>query len=85
MTRVLLLVIAVLVFVWLLRRALSARKHGGSPDPKKTAPVPELVACARCGVHLPRNEAMASKEDIEGTAGPTRFFCSEEHLRLGPH
>lgn len=83
MTRVLLLVIAVLVFVWLLRRALSARKHGGRPDPKKTAPVPDLVACARCGVHLPRNEAMTSDE--EGTASPTRFFCSEEHLRLGPH
>jgi uncharacterized protein len=78
----LLLTIAVLVFIWLLRRALSGRKQDRTPGPKKTAPVPELVACARCGVHLPRNEAIASGE--EDTATAKRFFCSEEHLRLGP-
>ncbi len=33
-----------------------------------------MVACARCGVHLPESEA------IEGEGGR---FCSEEHRRLG--
>ncbi|MGH8705277.1 MAG: PP0621 family protein, partial [Burkholderiales bacterium] len=35
----------------------------------------ELVRCAHCGVHLPRAEAR--------TAGG-RYYCSEEHWRLGP-
>jgi uncharacterized protein len=82
MTRMLLLLIAVLVFIWLLRRALSGRKRRAAPGAKKAAPVPELVACARCGVHLPRSEAVASGE--EGAAVPQLFFCSPEHLRLGP-
>ena len=82
MTRVLLLIITVLVFIWLLRRALAARKKPGSAKAAKAQPVPELVACARCGVHLPRNEAVASEE--EGDAAASRFFCSQEHLRLGP-
>ena len=33
-----------------------------------------MVACARCGVHLPESEAVQT----EG-----RHFCSEEHRRLG--
>jgi len=33
-----------------------------------------MVACARCGVHLPESEA------LEGDGGR---FCSEEHRRLG--
>ena len=33
-----------------------------------------MVACARCGVHLPESEA------LEGDGGR---FCSDEHRRLG--
>ena len=80
MSRVLLLAIAVLVLVWLLRRALAARKPGRGPGRPGAPGVPaaELVACAHCGVHLPKNEA------IEGPGSvPQRYFCSEEHLRLG--
>lgn len=84
MTKMLLLLVAVLVFFWLLRRALSSRKSGGGPGNKATPgqPPPDLVACAHCGVHLPQNEAFAS--DI-GAPGAKRFFCTEEHLKLGPH
>ena len=88
MSRIVLLALAVLVLVGLLRRALSGRKsddpraadrQAGPPAPG--AAVPELVACAHCGVHLPKNEAIAQ----EGAAAPaaTRFFCCEEHRRLG--
>ena len=84
MSKMLLLLIAVLVFFWLLRRALSSRKRGtGTPGAKGAPqPVTALVACAHCGVHLPQNEAFASDEGDPPAA--RRFFCTEEHLKLGP-
>jgi uncharacterized protein len=71
MGRLILLALAVLVLVWLVRRALRARQ--ATADAAKTTA--ELVACAHCGVNLPRAEARAS--------GPA-LYCSEEHARLGP-
>jgi uncharacterized protein len=68
MGRLLLLVLAVLALAWLVRRALRAR-HAPA------APPGELVACAHCGVNLPRAEARAAGEGL---------YCSEEHARLGP-
>ena len=50
----------------------SAARRGEQQRPQ----APErMVACARCGVHLPVSEA------LEGDGGR---FCSEEHRRLGP-
>jgi len=69
MGRLILLALAVLVLVWLVRRALRAR---GGPVPPPPA---ELVGCAHCGVLLPRAEARAA----DG-----RHYCSDEHVRLGP-
>jgi len=83
MTRIVLLLAAVLVMIWLLRRALSGRNPGGErerPD-GPVSPAPELVACARCGVHLPKNEAFAGR-NADGSASGA-YFCSEEHLNLG--
>ena len=67
MSRVFILVVAVLVFFWLLRRALGSRKPA------------DLVSCAHCGVHLPKNEAVAA---VDGGAAD-QFFCSEDHRRRG--
>jgi uncharacterized protein len=73
MGRVLVLILIVVLAVWLIRRALR-------PAPTKpvaqTKPPPEgdLVACARCGLNLPRGEAREA-------AGVT--YCSDEHARLG--
>jgi uncharacterized protein len=84
MSRLILLTVAVLVFVWLLRRALAGRKshrgpgRAGRPD----VPPPELVACAHCGVHLPKNEAVPSRDPDAVAPGP--YFCSEDHMRRGP-
>jgi len=69
MGRLILLALALLVLVWLVRRALRAR---GGPVPPPPA---ELVGCAHCGVLLPRAEA-------RGADGAQ--YCSEEHARLGP-
>ncbi len=61
--------LAYLVFKGFQRAAARRERSKGSPQ------TPErMVACARCGVHLPESEAL---ED----AG--QRFCSEEHRRLG--
>ena len=52
MGRLILLALAVLVLVWLVRRALRARR---APPPPA-----ELIGCAHCGVLLPRTEARAA-------------------------
>ena len=41
---------------------------------KDAGSVPKLpmVSCAKCGLHIPRNEALTQDD---------RFFCCEEHRR----
>jgi len=68
--KLLLLVIAAAVVYFLVTGF--ARKRAASSAPP---PVEKMVACAHCGVNLPRSEALES-------AG--RFYCSEEHRRIGP-
>ena len=73
MGRLVVLILLVVAAVWLVRRALR------SPAPRqgmgqKPASADELVACAHCGMHLPRAEARP------GAGG---LYCSEEHARLG--
>jgi uncharacterized protein len=76
MGRLVLLALAVLVLVWLVRRALGAQRGRAAPrDAQPGAQDGALVRCAHCGVHLPRAEARV--------AGG-REYCSEEHARLGP-
>ena len=76
MTRLIVIAVIVAAVVWLLRRAIAGPRRdgdaGGRPAPSAQD---ELVACAQCGVNLPKAEARG--------AG-ARFYCSEEHLRLGP-
>ena len=69
MGRLIVLILLVVLAVWLIRRALRATQ------PKERPPLQgDLVACARCGVHLPRSEARLA----DG-----KLFCGEEHARLG--
>jgi uncharacterized protein len=68
MGRLILIAAIVVLVVWLLRRALAAPSAAGKPPG-------ELVGCAHCGVNLPKTEARS--------AGG-RYYCSEEHWRLGP-
>lgn len=53
-----------------LQRSASRRdaERGSERAPER------MVACARCGVHLPESESLA---------GEGGRFCSEEHRRLG--
>jgi uncharacterized protein len=68
-SKLLLLVIAAAVIYFLVTGY--ARKRG---RPSPAAQSESMVACAHCGLNVPRGEALES-------AG--RFFCSEEHRRAG--
>lgn len=72
MGRVLVLILIVVFAVWLIRRALRPRS-GDIPQARK-AVEGDLVACARCGVNLPRNDAREAGGSV---------YCSDEHARLG--
>jgi uncharacterized protein len=74
MGRLLVLIVLIVAAVWLVRRALRPAKPKVEPAQKK-AIEGELVACAHCGLNLPRGEAL--------TAG-SALYCSEEHARKGP-
>jgi uncharacterized protein len=74
MGRLIFIAVVVAALVWLLRRALAGPPSGGS-GPRQPPAQGELVRCAHCAVNLPKSEARSS----DG-----RFYCSEEHWRLGP-
>lgn len=71
---VVLLVVAVAIG-WVLMRI---RRHQGPPveAPAAEKELAEMLACARCGMHLPRPEVVIDD------AG--RAFCSPEHRDAGP-
>ena len=71
MGKLIVLIVLVVIVVLAIKRALQPPR---SSVEKKPAVEGELVACARCGVHLPRSDARAA-----GGA----LYCSEEHARLG--
>jgi hypothetical protein len=44
------------------------------PSPAEPGQLTALIACAHCGLQLPKDEAVTLNE---------RFFCGEPHARLG--
>ncbi|MBL8341789.1 MAG: hypothetical protein JNL30_10010 [Rubrivivax sp.] len=78
MIRVLVLVAVVVgLALWLLK---ARRPRGGDDSARngagRPAPPAAMVACAHCGVHLPRPDAV---QDAQG-----RSFCGEAHRLAGP-
>jgi uncharacterized protein len=68
-----LLVVLVLGYAWWRGQ----RRAETPPPPHTPAATPQdMVACARCGVHLPRTEAL--------THG-LRSYCCAEHQRDDAH
>lgn len=68
--KLLVVLLALLLGVWLWRRGRSVRARGGGRR-AGAAPQP-MIRCAHCGVHLPRDGA------VTGHAG---LYCSAEHQR----
>ena len=65
--KILLFLVAVFVLLWLLRGATGRRRTGE----RRPAQAPqEMIACAHCGVHLPRDEALPGRGGV---------FCGEAH------
>ena len=64
-----LVLIAVVVGVLWLMRSLRKPNLPPTPKPPQTHNE-EMVACARCGVHLPRSEALPGRGGV---------FCGEAH------
>jgi uncharacterized protein len=77
MLRILLVAVAVVVLIAMLRntlRRVSGEKKRPAPPPAPQADDPrveDMVACAHCGVHLPRGEAVAAPDGV--------LFCGEPH------
>lgn len=80
--RSLLLLILLALLYWWASRALkeraARRKRTGARGwfrrEREPAPSERMLACARCGLHLPESEGL---HDHDG------FYCCEEHRRLG--
>ena len=74
---VILLALVVGVALWLLKgRRTGSGDSPGQAEKKPPAEPAKMVACAHCGVHLPRPEASYDAE--------ARAFCSEAHRIAGP-
>ncbi len=71
MAKIILVLGAVFVLLWLIRGATGRRQPPPSTTGASPAAKPEaMLACAQCGVHLPRNEVLPGRGGV---------FCSEEH------
>jgi uncharacterized protein len=70
MTKLVLIVLAVALLLWLLfgrrRGDASQRKR----EPRASGAAEEMVSCAQCGVHLPRSDALAARG---------LHYCSSAH------
>ena len=67
--KIILVMLAVLALWWLLRAALRPRERPPDATSSDSAPQP-MLACAHCGVHLPRDEVLPGRGGV---------FCGAAH------
>lgn len=70
---ILFLVLAAAAYL-IIRGAMRARRASSRPEDRAGKPAESMKACARCGVNVPSSEAL----EADG-----RYYCSDEHRRLG--
>jgi uncharacterized protein len=66
--KIVVFLVAVFVLLWLLRGGMSRRSPPTAARPPQAAQ--PMLACAQCGVHLPRDEALPGRGGV---------FCSAAH------
>lgn len=70
--RLLLWIAIIVAAVWLWRRFTRAKAP--TADQPQASPAP-MVRCEHCGVHIPRDHALAKDQ---------HWYCSRSHLEQGP-
>lgn len=70
-----LLILAIVAVIWAVARGQRRQSHPTRRKAKPAAPPQNMVACARCGVHLPESDALR-----EGR----HFYCCTAHRDQGP-
>lgn len=68
--KLLIVLLAVLAGVWLWRQRRSVPPPGASTRSSRPAAPQEMAQCAHCGLHLPRDEALAGRHGV---------YCSAAH------
>ncbi|MET1115145.1 MAG: PP0621 family protein [Comamonas sp.] len=69
-----LLVIVVAIGIWRSRRRVERAQRRET----RLQPPQDMVACAHCGLHLPRSEALVLE------APQPRYYCCVQHRAQGP-
>ena len=65
-----LLLLAVFVLLWMLRGSLRRARPPRPPQPPPPPQAQDMLQCAQCGLHLPRDESLPGKGGV---------FCGEAH------
>ena len=68
--KILIFLVAVVLLLWLLKKSMGRRAPPPSPPGADAATPKPMLACAQCGVHLPRDEALPGRGGV---------FCGEAH------
>lgn len=68
--KIILVFVAFYALWWLLRRSFGAQRRPPSGRGSATDEPQTILACAYCGLHLPRDEALPGRGGI---------FCGEAH------
>jgi uncharacterized protein len=70
--KILIFLVAVVLLLWLLRKSATRRTTARRPrSPREPSNEAQpMLACAQCGVHLPRDEALPGRGGV---------FCGEAH------
>lgn len=78
---VLLLVLAVAFWWWSGRRRLPK----GTPTRPTAGPAAtrDMVVCAHCGLHLPREDALPAGKADSAAVKPASWYCCAEHRAAG--